>query len=65
MGGGLLRIATEGRRLESEGEYMLWLGREASFYGQQATNLAVVADKILERIVAVSIGEGDADCNSE
>lgn len=64
-GGGLLRIATEGRRLESEGEYMLWLGREASFYGQQATNLAVVADKILERIVAVSIGEGDADCNSE
>jgi hypothetical protein len=50
-GDGLLQRISRGRRFSRESEYMLWLGEVATLYGQQATNLAVVADKIAEIMI--------------
>ena len=36
---------------KDEGRYMLWLGEEAVVFGEQGTNLSLIAERVVREIV--------------
>jgi hypothetical protein len=34
-----------------EGKYMLWLGETAIVFGEQGTNLALIADQVVQEVL--------------